>query len=130
FEDFAAPGAGEDGLKPGWINVEIIFARALRCAILFPKGGWMLFRGSLYGLLLSGFNHLRVPQRTPRWQMNDALSVRSVVKNDFSNSNAPACYMPLESLNGVLRKHHDIVMPTSICLIDRRRRNPGPQWVE
>jgi hypothetical protein len=29
FEDFGAPGAGEDGLKPGCIDVEIIFARVL-----------------------------------------------------------------------------------------------------
>jgi hypothetical protein len=30
FEDFATPGAGEDGLKPGWIKGEIISARTLR----------------------------------------------------------------------------------------------------
>jgi hypothetical protein len=29
FEDFGAPGADEDGLKPGCIEVELIFARAL-----------------------------------------------------------------------------------------------------
>jgi hypothetical protein len=25
----------EDGLKPGWINVEIIFARSLRARVIF-----------------------------------------------------------------------------------------------
>ena len=30
FEDFGAPGAGEDGLKPGCMDVEIIFAWVLR----------------------------------------------------------------------------------------------------
>jgi hypothetical protein len=30
FEDFAPLRAGKDGLKPGWIKGEIIFARALR----------------------------------------------------------------------------------------------------
>jgi hypothetical protein len=29
FEDFGAPGADEDGLKPGCIEVELIFVRAL-----------------------------------------------------------------------------------------------------
>jgi hypothetical protein len=30
FEDFDTPGAGEDGLKPGWIKGEIIFSRVLK----------------------------------------------------------------------------------------------------
>jgi hypothetical protein len=30
FEDFGAPGVGEDGLKPGCMDVEIIFAWVLR----------------------------------------------------------------------------------------------------
>jgi hypothetical protein len=34
FEDFGAPGAGEDGLKPGCIDVEIIFARVLNLIAL------------------------------------------------------------------------------------------------
>ena len=33
FEDFGAPGADEDGLKPGCIEVELIFARALRAPL-------------------------------------------------------------------------------------------------
>jgi hypothetical protein len=33
FEDFGAPGAGEDGLKPGCIDVEIIFARVLTITV-------------------------------------------------------------------------------------------------
>jgi hypothetical protein len=39
FEDFDAPGADEDGLKPGWIRVEINLSRVLSLSGATPANG-------------------------------------------------------------------------------------------